>query len=85
MITFWNRKEVYMGYSMAECSEIRSTLAVNHVKYAYKVVNPFANHGRGTRGSFVERSDLSHMYYVYVHQKDYEWACKLIRDSKYKE
>lgn len=84
MITFLNRKEVYIGYSMAECGEIRSVLAVNHIKYTYKVINPFATNGRATRGSFGENADLSHMYYIYVHQKDYEWACKLIRDSKTK-
>lgn len=82
MIVFWNRKEVYMGYSMAECGEIRSILAVNQIKYTYKVVNPFARSGRGTRGSFGENPELSHMYYVYVHEKDYEWASKLIRDNR---
>ena len=82
MIAFWNRKEVYMGYSMSECSEIRGVLSANQIKYTYKVVNPFASSGRGTRGSFGENHELSHMYYVYVHVKDYEWASKLIRDSR---
>lgn len=82
MITFWNRKEVYMGYSMVRCGEIRSILAINQIKYTYKVVNPFASSGCGTRGSFGESSELSHMYYIYVHEKDYEWANKLIRSTK---
>ena len=56
MIAFWNRKEVYMGYSMNECGEIRSILAANSIKFTYKVVNRYA-HGRGTRGGFGERAE----------------------------
>ena len=80
MIAFWNRKEVYMGYSMNECGEIRSILAANSIKFTYKVVNRYA-HGRGTRGSFGERAELSYMYYIYVYKKDYEWACRVIRNK----
>lgn len=84
MIIFWNRKEVYMGYSMAECGEVRSILAGNKIKYTYKVVNPFSNSVRGARWHFGESTSLSYMYYVYVHKKNYEWACKLISDNKVK-
>ena len=81
MIAIWNRKEVYMGYSMVECGEIRSILATNNIKYTYKVINRYA-HGRGTRSSFGEKSEFSYMYYVYIHKKDYEWVYSVIRNSK---
>lgn len=81
MIAFWNRREVYMGYSMTDFAETRSTLTVNQIKYTYRVITPNSD-GRGTRGSFGERAEFSHMYYVYVHKKDYEWACRAIRNNR---
>lgn len=82
MIGFWNRKEVYMGYSMAELANVRDILAVNQIKYTYRTVDSSSGNRRGELGSFGERSELSCMYYVYVHKNDYEWACKLIRDNR---
>lgn len=45
------------------------------------MVNPYVG-GGGIRGGFGERVEFSHMYYVYIHKKNYEWACKVIRNNK---
>ena len=82
MITVWNRKEVYIGHSMAKFADIRDILAVNQIKYTYRTVSSKNSYRRGVRGSFGERAELSCMYYIYVHRNDYDWACKLMRDSR---
>ena len=82
MITFWNRKEVYIGYSMAEFTDIRDTLTMNQMKCTYRIVHSKSRYRRGVRGSFGERAELSCMYYIYVHKDDYEWAYRLIRERK---
>lgn len=74
-----------MGYSMAQCGEIRHILAANHINYTDKVVNPLKNNGGRTRGGFGESANRNHLYYIYVHKKDYEWACQLIRENRAKE
>ena len=82
MIIFWNRKEVYIGYSMAEFVDIRDTFTINQIKFTYRVVHSKSRYRSGVRGSFGERAELSCMYYIYVHKTDYEWACKLIEERK---
>lgn len=79
MITFWNRKEVYVGYSMSEFVNKREILISNQIEYIYRTVNSSSGNTRGKRGSFGVRTEFSCMYYLYVHKNDYEWACELIR------
>ncbi len=78
MLTFWNRKEVYMGYSMSDFADIRSVLAVHSIKYTFKVINACGSNYK-RRGIFGEDSKFNYMYYIYVHKRDYEWACELIK------
>ncbi len=82
MIGFWNKKEVYIGYSMAEYANIRDILVANQIKYTYKTVSSSSGNRRGVIGSFGESAELSCMYYIYVHKNDYNWVCKLIQDHK---
>ncbi|PHV72076.1 hypothetical protein CS063_00940 [Sporanaerobium hydrogeniformans] len=81
MIAFWNRKEIYMGYSMVDFIEIRNILSIHQIRHTYKILCPFGGSGR-RRVSFGVNPDFSHMYYIYIHIKDYEYVCKLIRDNR---
>lgn len=54
MITYWNRKEVYMGNSLTRCGEIRNLLSQNRVKYVCKIVNRQSANHRVNRGTFLE-------------------------------
>lgn len=82
MITFFNRKEVYNGFSMEQCSNIRDILSANKIKYDYRCVSNSNSPSIASRsalmGSFGENQNLAYMYYVYVHKKDYDQACYLI-------
>lgn len=84
MIAYWNRQEVYMGYSISKCSDIRSLLANSNIEYTYKTINctnsATSGSGCGVRGEFDKRIEFNYMYYIYVHKNDYDYACKLIRD-----
>lgn len=77
MIMFWNRKEVYMGYSLNKFNEVREILTANKIKYAHKLVNNNKSFSstRARMGSFGEKQEYSITYYVYVHKEDYDKAC----------
>lgn len=68
---FWNRVELYNGYSLKEFSELKSSLANAGIRYDYKMIN---NRHRAVLGSFGQASKFSVHYYLYVHQKDYDNA-----------
>lgn len=72
---FWNRVEIYCGFSLKEFSELRNTLAVAGIRYDYRIVN--LNKNRGKYGSAGMNNDMSSLYYLYVHQKDYDNAMHL--------
>ncbi len=79
MITIFNRKEVYLTYSMREQAKIRDILSRNNIKYHVKTINrmspsPFASGTRARAGSFGQNTDLNYEYIIYVHRKDYEQA-----------
>ncbi|GAA0180914.1 hypothetical protein SH2C18_35260 [Clostridium sediminicola] len=84
MIMIWNRKEVFMGYSLKKFNEVREILAANKIKYNCKVVN----NNRGTKGSirsiignFGENMDYAYTYYIYVHKEDYDNACVVLQNN----
>jgi len=83
MILFWNRKEVYMGNSLERFYEARQRLEDNGIKYDYKLVSnnsaSLFGSSRSQFGSFGENLQLSTMYYLYVHKKDYDYACGVSR------
>jgi len=82
----WNQKEVFVGYSLKKLNEVREILAVNKIKYKYRVVNNNNNNvylfgsRRGRTGTFGENMEYSNMYYVYVHKLDYDNACAVLRN-----
>ncbi len=83
---FWNRIEVYCGYSLTEFSELRDILASKGLNYSYRLVNrsssaSFASN-RARSGTFGQNPALDTQYYLYVHKKDYENAMFYLRSSR---
>ena len=70
---FWNRIEIYSGFSYQEFIELRNALLDANLRYDYRFVH------HNTKNSFRinQKNDYSTMYYLYVHQKDYEEAMYL--------
>ena len=86
MIAFWNRKEVFAGYSLKGVSEARDILVTNNIKYKFKIVNANNRHGLGTGqvipGTFGENINYSKMYYLFVHEEDDAKACSVLLGIK---
>lgn len=79
MLTVFNRKEVYTTQNMKKQAEIRDSLASAGIHYTYKVRTRGGNYGR-VRTPFIGSGDRGECIYIfYVHKKDYEWACGLLR------
>jgi hypothetical protein len=70
----FNYQEVYAGFSLEEFKNVRDTLAMNKIKYKYRVVNLNENRNRRSLGSFGNNRNLEIQYYVFVQRKDYEQA-----------
>jgi hypothetical protein len=86
MITLFNRKSVYIGFDMAQCSDIRTALANNGISYTVRTKNPmgewsFGGTRRGRTGSLWQATDFMYEYQVYVHKKDYEQAMWVIQGT----
>lgn len=77
----WNRKEVYLGYSMQESVHVRDTLAANRIAYDVRTVSHSAKRTgvRDQMGRFGENPAFEMQYYVYVNKQDYENAKYLLR------
>ncbi len=85
MITVFNRKEIFISFSMESQAEIRNLLDNHEIKYYVKVVNrrsasPFGNGTRSITGSFGENFSYTYEYIIYVHKKDFELANKYIHN-----
>ena len=83
MITIFNRKEIYLTYSMSEQVKVRDILSQNNIDYYVKTVNRmapslFAPGRRSRTGTFGQNMDFSYEYTIYVHKKDYDKARYLI-------
>ena len=79
MITIFNRRELYITYSMKKQSEIRDTLSSNHIDYQIKTVDrmspsPFSIGSRGRLGSLGQNMDVNYEYIFYVRKADYDLA-----------
>lgn len=88
MILFWNRKEVFVGYSMEQFAAFRQKLVDNGIQYDFKLVsnnnnNALFGSGRSRTGTFGENMAYMTMYYLYVHKKDYEYACAVLRGGRF--
>lgn len=83
MIHIFNRKELYITYSMQSQAKIRNVLAENGIDYHVKVVNrkspsPLAAGSRARTGTFGEKLELEYEYIFYVKKEDYERASLLV-------
>lgn len=83
MITIFNRKELYLTYSMSEQARVRDKLSQSNIKYHVRTINrmspsPFASGRRSRAGSYGQNMDLNYEYIIYVHNKDYEQAKYII-------
>ena len=86
MITVFNRKNIYVGFDLKKYSDIRNTLGEHGINYTTSVKNrlgQWAGSGRGTlrgqTGSLGQSPDMTYEYEVFVHNKDYEEAMRLIQ------
>lgn len=79
---FWNKVEIYSGYSPEEFTRLRSILNAANIHYEYKLVDRNeANHGnimKPDSKSSSKKPASATRYYLYVHQKDYYQAMHLI-------
>jgi hypothetical protein len=70
---FWNKVEIYCGFSIKEFTDLRDALSVKGINYEYKIIN----HSSSNKGKFRTlgiNHDNQNLYYLYVHQKDYDHA-----------
>ena len=82
----FGKETVYLGYSLAELSKVRSILDNHGIRNTYHVINlngRFIGIGRGTTRfnfGFGVESDYERQYEVLVDKKDYEKAKYLLRE-----
>lgn len=82
MITIFNRKELFITFSMKAQADTRAALKKNNIKYYLKTINmnsPSAIGGTRGRGTFGQNLDMSYEYIFYVHKNDLERAKGSIR------
>lgn len=73
------KKDVYIGYSMADLAKIREILKQEGIKYTYDVQSQLNRGGaRGNHGSFGMNMNYEKQYIVSVKRKDYEKARYLV-------
>lgn len=82
MITFFNRKKVYIGCDFKRFADIRILLADHHIRYDFHVRNRMGQWtGRGTlrgRTASPGHTETMYEYEVFVHKNDYDEAMYLI-------
>lgn len=77
---FWNKVEIYCGFSLKEFAELKNALADSGIRYEYKIVNIHNN--RSIFGIQGQKHRYDVQYYLYVHQKDYYNAMHLTSNRK---
>lgn len=86
MITIFNRKEVFVTFSMEIQAKTREALTANNIDYTVKVVNrnsPSAlSDTRAGTGTLGQNLDIAYEYIFYVRSKDYDKAVFLLGSSK---
>jgi hypothetical protein len=79
----FKRKEVYMGPSVKEYTEVRKKLADARIPYDIRVVSRFgmggaASFSRSMVNSMDGRTEYMNLCYVYVNKKDYDRAMEVL-------
>ncbi|NLK98537.1 MAG: hypothetical protein GX272_10750 [Epulopiscium sp.] len=80
MINIWNRKEIFVGFSVKKFNEILDLLSRNKIQYKYKIINRTHPKLEGMDTNW-EDMKYSGVYYIYVHKKDYESARAVLQSS----
>lgn len=80
------KEEVYSTYSLEVLSKIRGILAIEGIKYSYKVKDGSSSwlgigSSRGNFGSFGINSNYERQYVILVNKKDVEEAKYLIHKA----
>jgi hypothetical protein len=70
---FWKRVEIYCGYSLKEFSDLKNSLALQGIRYDYKIMNN-NNENRSRGWNLGLNRKFESLYYLYVNHKDYEHA-----------
>ncbi len=79
MIFFFNKEDVYIGYSLADLSKIRGILAQEGIEYTYNIQSQLGRGGaRGHHGNLGLNMNYEKQYTVSVKKKDYEKAQYLV-------
>lgn len=78
-IFFFNKEDVYTGFSMEEFSKVRAVLQRKGIKYTNKVIDSSgrwvgSGTSRGNFGSFGMNTNYEKQYIVSVRKKDAEDA-----------
>lgn len=83
MITIFNRKELLITMDMNRQSNVRDILSAKGIEYMVKVTNlqsaSATGSDRARAGSLGINQNYSYEYKIYVHNKDYDNALRLIR------
>lgn len=82
MVTIFNRKELYITFSMEEQSRIRSVLAAANIDYALKVSGGVRSTGGHRTVAVGIRGESQYLYKFYVKKADYERALHRIHNDK---
>ncbi len=77
---FWNRIEVYNGYSIKEFNELRDVLLARGITHSYRLVK---RSSKGRTGFLGQNPELNTRYYLYVHKKDYDNAMFHLHNSRF--
>lgn len=82
MITILNRKELYSGFSMIECSRIGRILKSNKISYIIREcdLNP-VRPGFVSMGAPMLQTKPIKEYYLFVNKKDYDDAVFLMESD----
>lgn len=73
---FWNKIEIYNGFSKNEFIELQNSLKAANIPYEHKVYKPKKPTQSQTNNSEINNANThaGHKYALYVHQKDYDQA-----------
>jgi hypothetical protein len=83
---FFKRKEVFMGPSVKEYTEVRKKLAAAHIPYDIRAMSRFGMGGatsfsRSMVNDMDKRTEYMNLYYVYVNKKDYDHAMEVLQEE----
>lgn len=70
----FNKKEVYMGYSIEEVSKVINILIENNIEYEKKLINLLRSDERFTLRRVGVNMNYNTQYIIYVKKCDYEKA-----------